>query len=85
MVIETDANGDPMKVREHHARVILHEEYGPNRRGLFTCVRASGSKISPIEFNQKQGSKGYTLSDRQYTALRYLTKMGGVSLWKWSN
>ena len=48
-----DANGDPMKVREHHASVILHEEYGPNRRGLFTCVRTSGSKISPIEFNQK--------------------------------
>ena len=80
MVIQTGANGDPKKVGEHHSRVLLHGEYGPNRSGLFTGVRTSGSKISPIEFHQKhkQGSKSYILSDRQHKALSYLTKMGGV-------
>ena len=38
------------------------------------CVRRSGSKISPIEFHQKQVSKSYTLSDRQYTSIEVFDK-----------
>ena len=39
-----------------------------------TCVRTSGSKISPIVLHQKQGSKSYTLSDRQYNSIEIFDK-----------
>ena len=39
-----------------------------------TCVRTSGSKISPIVLHQKQGSKSYTLSDRQYNSIEIIDK-----------
>ena len=34
------------------------------------CVRTSGSKISPIDFHQKQESRSYTLSDKQYNSIK---------------
>ena len=40
------------------------------------CVRTSGSKISPIEFHQKQESKSYTLSERQYGNIEVIDKDG---------
>ena len=41
------------------------------------CIRISGSKISPIEFPQKQ-ERAIQFQIDNTTALRYLTKMGGV-------
>ena len=49
-----------------------------NGRCLVQCVRTSGSKISPIEFHQKQEVKARHIQIDNTTALRYLTKMGGV-------
>ena len=40
------------------------------------CVRTSGSKISPTEFHQKQESKSYTLSDREYNSIEVFDKDG---------
>ena len=76
MVIQMSANGDPKKVGEHHSRVLLHGEYRPNRRRIYIGVKTSGSKISPIEFHQKQWSKSYTLSDRQHNSAEIFDKDG---------
>ena len=40
------------------------------------CVGTSGSEISSIEFYQEQGSKNYTLSDRQYNNIKTFDKVG---------